>query len=160
MITTHLKKKSFKKWLALFPKAPLVFLELPSNPTARAQTWSNYNHYSTVKFLVGIAPQGAVTYISRGYPSLHLHHHYMLILVSVMVPNPPPVMNVVLPDPPLVMKVVLPDPPPVVISILPNPVPPTTSQVISILHILSQTWNNTGELTSMYCKCAMYAQWI
>ena len=44
-----------------------VFLELPSNPTARAQTWSNYNHYNTVKFLVGIAPQGAVTYISRGW---------------------------------------------------------------------------------------------
>jgi len=44
-----------------------VFLELPWNPTARAQTWSNYNHYNTVKFLVGIAPQGAVTCISRGW---------------------------------------------------------------------------------------------
>ena len=43
------------------------FLDLPSNLTARAQTWSNYKHQNTVKFLVGIAPQGAVTYISRGW---------------------------------------------------------------------------------------------
>jgi len=34
-----------------------VFLEVPSNPTARAQTWSNYKRHNTVKFLIGIAPQ-------------------------------------------------------------------------------------------------------
>ena len=44
-----------------------VFLERPSNPMARAQTFSNYKHHNTVKFLVGIAPQGAVTFISRGW---------------------------------------------------------------------------------------------
>lgn len=44
-----------------------VFLEHPSNPKARAQTWSNYKHHNTVKFLVGIAPQGVITLISEGW---------------------------------------------------------------------------------------------
>nr|XP_033938417.1 uncharacterized protein LOC117446358 [Pseudochaenichthys georgianus] len=41
-----------------------VFIERPSNLLARAQTWSNYKHHHTVKFLIGVAPQGYVTYIS------------------------------------------------------------------------------------------------
>lgn len=39
-----------------------VFIERPSNFLARAQTWSSYKHHNTVKFLIGIAPQGYVTY--------------------------------------------------------------------------------------------------
>ena len=31
---------------------------------ARAQTWSNYKHHHTVKFLIGVSPQGFVSYIS------------------------------------------------------------------------------------------------
>ena len=31
--------------------------------TAHAQTWSNYKHHNTIKFLIGIAPQGSVAYI-------------------------------------------------------------------------------------------------
>lgn len=41
-----------------------VFIEKPSNLLAQAQTWSNYKHHHTVKFLLGVAPQGYVTYIS------------------------------------------------------------------------------------------------
>ncbi|XP_034072475.1 uncharacterized protein LOC117546303 isoform X2 [Gymnodraco acuticeps] len=41
-----------------------VFIERPSNLLARAQTWSNYKHHHTVTFLIGVAPQGYVTYIS------------------------------------------------------------------------------------------------
>ncbi|XP_034073080.1 uncharacterized protein LOC117546831 [Gymnodraco acuticeps] len=41
-----------------------VFIERPSNLLARAQTWSNYKHHHTVKCLIGVAPQGYVTYIS------------------------------------------------------------------------------------------------
>lgn len=44
-----------------------VFIERPSNLLARAQTWSNYKHHHTVKFLVGIAPQGYVSYISSAW---------------------------------------------------------------------------------------------
>ena len=34
---------------------------------ARAQTWSNYKHHYTVKFLIGIVPQGAISFISKGW---------------------------------------------------------------------------------------------
>ena len=44
-----------------------VFIERPSSLKARAQTWSNYKHHNTVKFLIGIAPQGVITYISKGW---------------------------------------------------------------------------------------------
>ena len=44
-----------------------VFIERPSNLMARAQTWSNYKHHNTIKFLIGIAPQGFVTFISSAW---------------------------------------------------------------------------------------------
>ena len=43
-----------------------VFIERPSNLYARAQTWSNYKHHNTVKYLIGITPQGSVSFISEG----------------------------------------------------------------------------------------------
>ena len=33
---------------------------------ARAQTYSNYKSHNTVKFLIGICPQGVISYISQG----------------------------------------------------------------------------------------------
>ena len=44
-----------------------VFMERPTNGKARAQTWSNYKHHNTAKFLIGIAPQGVITFISKGW---------------------------------------------------------------------------------------------
>ena len=44
-----------------------VFMERPSNLRARAQIWSNYKHHNTAKFLIGIAPQGTLTFISKGW---------------------------------------------------------------------------------------------
>ncbi|CAC5361533.1 unnamed protein product [Mytilus coruscus] len=44
-----------------------VFIDRPSNLLARAETWSNYNHHNTVKYLIGISPQGAVSYLSNKY---------------------------------------------------------------------------------------------
>jgi hypothetical protein len=44
-----------------------IFIERPSNLMARAQTWSHYKHMNTVKYLIGICPQGVVTFISKGY---------------------------------------------------------------------------------------------
>ena len=41
-----------------------VFIERPSDLLARAQVWSNYKHHSTLKFLVGITPQGTISYVS------------------------------------------------------------------------------------------------
>ena len=43
-----------------------VFMERPKGLMARAQTWSNYKHHNTIKFLIGISPQGSITYVSKG----------------------------------------------------------------------------------------------
>ena len=42
-----------------------VFIERPHDLLARAQVWSNYKHHSTVKFLIGITPQGTISYVSE-----------------------------------------------------------------------------------------------
>lgn len=42
-----------------------VFIERPTNLLARAQVWSNYKHHSTLKFLIGITPQGTISYVSQ-----------------------------------------------------------------------------------------------
>uniref|UniRef100_A0A224Z151 Protein containing DDE Tnp 4 domain n=1 Tax=Rhipicephalus zambeziensis TaxID=60191 RepID=A0A224Z151_9ACAR len=44
-----------------------VFIERPSSMLPRAQTWSRYKHHNTVKYLIGIAPQGVITFISQGW---------------------------------------------------------------------------------------------
>ena len=44
-----------------------VFIERPSCLLARAQTWSSYKHHNTAKFLIGITPQGTVSFISYGW---------------------------------------------------------------------------------------------
>jgi len=44
-----------------------IFIERPSNLTARAQTWSNYKHNNTCKYLIGISPAGAVMFLSEGW---------------------------------------------------------------------------------------------
>ncbi|XP_033731779.1 uncharacterized protein LOC117321475 [Pecten maximus] len=43
------------------------FTKRPSDLLARAKSWSCYKHHNTIKFLIGIAPQGAITYLSRAW---------------------------------------------------------------------------------------------
>ena len=40
-----------------------IFIERPSDLLACAQVWSNYKHHSTIKFLIGITPQGTISYV-------------------------------------------------------------------------------------------------
>lgn len=42
-----------------------VFIERPYGFTARSQTFSNYKHHNTLKFLIGITPNGAISYVSE-----------------------------------------------------------------------------------------------
>lgn len=44
-----------------------VFIDRPSSLITRAATWSQYKHHNTVKFLIGICPQGSVTFLSKAY---------------------------------------------------------------------------------------------
>ena len=44
-----------------------VFIERPSNLLARAQTFSNYKHHNTIKVLIGITPQGSISFVSEAW---------------------------------------------------------------------------------------------
>ena len=44
-----------------------LFTERPSSALNKVFTYSNYKHHQTVKYLIGIAPQGVVTFISEGW---------------------------------------------------------------------------------------------
>jgi len=44
-----------------------VFINRPSSLLARAITWSNYKHQNTVKFLIGVTPQGVISFISKAW---------------------------------------------------------------------------------------------
>ena len=44
-----------------------IFIETSSSLDVAAMCWSNYKHHSTIKYLIGITPNGAVSYISDSY---------------------------------------------------------------------------------------------
>ena len=44
-----------------------AFINKSSNYMARACTWSQYKHHNTIKFLIGISPQGVVSFISKAW---------------------------------------------------------------------------------------------
>ena len=44
-----------------------VFIKRPSNLLARAEAWSIYKHHNTIKFIIVITPQGAVSFLSKGW---------------------------------------------------------------------------------------------
>ena len=44
-----------------------VFIEKPSNLLAGDQTFSNYKHHNTIKILIGITPQGSISFVSESW---------------------------------------------------------------------------------------------
>ena len=44
-----------------------IFIEKPTNLLARAQTFSSYKHHNTIKVLIGITPQGTISYVSEAW---------------------------------------------------------------------------------------------
>ena len=44
-----------------------LFVDKPTNLMARAQTYSNYKHHNTVKVLIGITPQGTISFVSEAW---------------------------------------------------------------------------------------------
>ncbi|KAL3856493.1 hypothetical protein ACJMK2_011244 [Sinanodonta woodiana] len=48
-------------------KAVETDMERPKSLMARAQTWSSYKHNNTIKFLIGITPQGSISFISKAW---------------------------------------------------------------------------------------------
>ena len=60
----------------LYPRARCIidcseiFIERPCSYQARAQTYSNYKKHNTIKFLVGITPSGAISFLSECWGGL------------------------------------------------------------------------------------------
>ena len=44
-----------------------MFINKPKNVLARAQIFSSYKQHNTVKFLIGISPQGVICFISKAW---------------------------------------------------------------------------------------------
>lgn len=42
-------------------------MERTSSPIARAMTWSNCKHHNSVKFLIGVTPQGVISFILKAW---------------------------------------------------------------------------------------------
>ena len=58
---------SFGKKVTVIIDCFEVFIEKPSNLLARAQTFSNYKHHNTIKILIGITPQGSISFVSESW---------------------------------------------------------------------------------------------
>ena len=43
------------------------FIEWPNNFTARCLTWSSCKEHNTIKYVIGIMPQGTISFISGGW---------------------------------------------------------------------------------------------
>ena len=60
-------QKSFGDRVSVIIDCFEVFINRPASLLARAITWSNYKHHNTVKLLIGITPQGVVSFISKAW---------------------------------------------------------------------------------------------
>ena len=59
-------QKNFKKCVIIID-CFVAFTERPPSLMVQAQMWSNYKKHNTVKFLIGITPQGSIAFISNGW---------------------------------------------------------------------------------------------
>lgn len=60
-------RSSFGKKVAVILDCFEVFMDRPSSLLPRASTWSNYKHHNTVKILLGVTPQGTVSFVSEAW---------------------------------------------------------------------------------------------
>ncbi|XP_065639959.1 uncharacterized protein LOC136072629 [Hydra vulgaris] len=60
-------RKYFETKVAVIIDCFEIFINKPSNLCARAATWSQYKHHNTVKFLIGVSPQGVITLKNKYY---------------------------------------------------------------------------------------------
>ena len=60
-------QEPFGKKVAIIIDCFEIFIDRPSNLSARASTWSNYKHKNTAEVLLGITPQGVISYVSESW---------------------------------------------------------------------------------------------
>ena len=67
----ELVRKNMPKEFAQYPTTRIIldctelFIQRPSAMLAQSETWSDYKHHNTWKLLVGVTPNGQVTYLSQ-----------------------------------------------------------------------------------------------
>ena len=66
-----------------------LMLQKPSDLQERKETFSNYKHHETVKFLVGMSPQLYINYISKAYGGRASDKHITLQSNSLLQSLPP-----------------------------------------------------------------------
>ena len=44
-----------------------IFIKTPKDPNHKNSTWSNYKHHNTAKFIIAVAPNSAITFVSPVY---------------------------------------------------------------------------------------------
>ena len=59
-------RQYFKTNVAVIIDCVKIFINKPSNLKAHSATWSQYKH-NTIKFLIGISPQGVIPFISKAW---------------------------------------------------------------------------------------------
>lgn len=64
-LTLPMSFRRFFKTCCVIIDCTEIFMEQPRDMLARAQVWSNYKHHSTMKFLIGITPQGTISFVSQ-----------------------------------------------------------------------------------------------
>ncbi len=67
-------KKEFSRCICIINCFEL-FCERPSDLIVRAQTYSNYKHHNTMKFLIATTPQSVISFISRGWGGMVSDKH-------------------------------------------------------------------------------------
>ena len=65
-VTSPARFKSYHNLSAIIDCSE-VFIETPKDPELQSVTWSDYKHHNTLKFLVAVAPNSAITYVSEFY---------------------------------------------------------------------------------------------
>ena len=65
-----------------------VFIDRPSLLKSRAQTWSNYKHHQTLKYLISIAPNCLINFISEGWGGRTSDKHLAIHCGFLDMPEP------------------------------------------------------------------------
>lgn len=60
-------KEAFRVKTAVIIDCFEIRCQIPSDLLSAAQSWSNYEHTQTIKYLIGITPQGSVCFVSEGW---------------------------------------------------------------------------------------------
>ena len=66
LVISPKRYKSFSNLIGIIDCSE-IFIETPKSLELQSATWSDYKHHNTMKFLVCVAPNSAITFISKAY---------------------------------------------------------------------------------------------